>query len=150
MFLLLNLLFFSFINPIIMIARFVGLHKKGEHMVFHYVSYIKILCVAKYLFYSTMTLISSETWRETSITSLASILFIKSELPCRVLCALGVILKFSETLKHEQTGLKCLRCRKHVFEELWRENFFYDTFSNFSFLRGGTKFFKRSFQENIG
>ena len=34
---------FSFINPIIMIARFVELHKKEEYMVFHCVSYIKML-----------------------------------------------------------------------------------------------------------
>ena len=78
-----------------MITRFVELHKREEHMVFHYVmSYKKILCVPKYLFYSTMILISNETWRETSIRSSASILFVKSELPCRALCPPGVILKF--------------------------------------------------------
>ena len=73
MFLLLNL--FSFINLIFMITRFVELHEKVEHMVFHYVS--------EWLFYSIVTLISSEVWRETSIRSLALILFIKSELPYR-------------------------------------------------------------------
>ena len=72
MFLLLN---FSFINLIFMITRFVELHEKVEHMVFHYVS--------EWLFYSIVTLISSEVWRETSIRSLALILFIKSELPYR-------------------------------------------------------------------
>ena len=43
---------FSFINPIIMIGEFVELHKKEKHVVFQYVSYMKILCVPKYLFNS--------------------------------------------------------------------------------------------------
>ena len=41
-----------------------------------------------------MTSISSEIERMTSIRSLDSTLFIKYELPCRVLRAPGVILKF--------------------------------------------------------
>ena len=49
-----------------------------------------------------MTLISSETWRETSIRSLASIFFIKSELPCRVLRTPGVILNSSYVLDEQQ------------------------------------------------
>ena len=80
-----------------MIDRFVELRRKEKHMVFDYVCYIKILCARKYLFYSKMTLISSETWRE-SIRSLVSILFIKSELPCRVIHAPGVILNFFKEL----------------------------------------------------
>ena len=43
-----------------------------------------------------MTLISSETRRETSIRSLASILFKKSELPWRALGAPRIILNFYE------------------------------------------------------
>ena len=60
-----------------MIAQFIELHKKEEQIVFHYVSYIKSM--PKYMFYSTMTLISSQTWRETSIRLLASILFLSIE-----------------------------------------------------------------------
>ena len=80
MFLHLNLLF-SFINAIFLITRFVELHKKMEHMVFHCVGYKKhFACVPKRLLYSTRTLISSQAWREASIRSLASSLSIKSEL----------------------------------------------------------------------
>ena len=47
-------------------------------MVFHCVSHTKTLG-SKVLVLFTMSLISSNAWRETSIRSLASILFIESE-----------------------------------------------------------------------
>ena len=46
------------------------------------------------MLYEQWLLFSSEMRRQTSFRSLASILFIKSELPCRALCAPGVNLKF--------------------------------------------------------
>ena len=55
--------------------------------------FVKRSASFKVIFSKAMTFLSSETWRKTSIRSLASILFIKPELPCRALHAPGVILK---------------------------------------------------------